>query len=453
MNANAQEIISEQIIERICRCGWKAYLTGGAVRDLFRGADPFDWDIVTDALPEELQIIFPDKKVKMVGESFLVTLIENIEVATYRSDRNVGPGRHNCLASACKTLDEDLARRDFTFNALAVCPYSGEVIDPFEGRKDLQDQVVKFVGDPEQRIFEDYLRMTRAARFTCLIEGKLDEPSAVAIRNNAHLISQVSPERIRLELLKVMKYRKPSLFFKVLHETGLLRFILPELEEMFGHTGGEYHAETLDEHSFITGDALSPKDPILRLVGYLHDIGKVPSFAFHGDGSFIDHENLGAEMIEKIFQRFRFTTAETERAKGMVSTHMRSMDKLTTNKSIRRLLNTFAEQKTIWKEWVQLKVADKNANLKTPPMDREKIKMMCLKIHEAKKSMNGGDSLKVVDLALDGHDIMREFGLKPGPAVGKILKALLEAVLDNPEVNSKEMLLEIAKGVSLEQCS
>jgi len=447
---NNQEIISEQIIERICKCGWKAYLTGGAVRDLFRGADPSDFDIVTNALPEELRIIFPDKKVKMVGESFLVTLIDDIEVATYRSDRNIGPGRQNCQATACKTIDEDLARRDFTFNALAVCPYSGEVIDPFEGRNDLKEKIVKFVGDPEQRIYEDYLRMIRAARFTCLVEGTLDEPSAAAIRNNAHLISQVAPERIRLDLLKVMKYRKPSIFFKVLHDTGLLQFIIPELEEMFGHTGGEYHAETLEEHSFMAGDGVSPKDPILRLAGYLHDIGKVSSFAFHKDGSFIDHENIGAEMIEKIFQRFRFTIAETERAKGVVALHMRSMDKLTTGKSIRRLLNAFGEHKITWRDWIRIKIADKNANLKTPQTDKKKIKEMCLKIHEAKKSMNGKESLKVVNLALNGNDVMRELGLKPGPTVGKILKALLEAVIDNPEVNSKEMLLEIAKRGSRE---
>ena len=451
MNANAQEIISEQIIERICRCGWKAYLTGGAVRDLFLGVDPSDFDIVTDASPEELQIIFSDKKVKTVGGTFLVTLIEDIDVATYRSDRNVGPGRHNCLASACKTIDEDLARRDFTFNALAVCPYSGEVIDPFEGRKDLKDQIVKFVGDPDQRIYEDEQRMIRAARFTCLVEGMLDESSAIAIRNNAHLISQVSPDRIRLDLMKAMKYRKPSIFFKVLHETGILPLILPELEEMFGHTGGEYHAETLEEHAFLTGDALTASNPILRLVGYLHDIGKVPSFAFHKDGSFIDHEHLGAEMIEKIFNRLKFSNEEIEVAKGLVTLHMRSTDALTSGKAIRRLLNKFAEMNVTWRDWLLLKIADKNANLKqTKPMD---VKKICLKIHEAKKSMNGGDSLKIVDLALDGHDIMREFGLKPGPAVGKILKVLLEVVLDDPEVNSKERLLEIAKGVSLEQCS
>ena len=450
MNAN-QEIISEQIIERICKCGWKAYLTGGAVRDLFRGENPADFDIVTNCEPEDLQLIFPDKKVKMVGASFLVTLIEDIEVATYRSDRNVGPGRHNCQTSVCETIDEDLARRDFTFNALAVCPYSGEVIDPFKGLEDLKKQIVKFVGEPDARIYEDEQRMIRAARFTSLIEGQLEESSAAAIRKNAGLIQNVAPERIRLDILKAMKYRKPSIFFRVLHDTGILPLILPEMDELFGHTGGEYHGETLEEHSFLTGDALPPCNPILRLVGYLHDIGKVPSFAFHKDGSFIDHEHLGAEMIEGIFKRFKFTNEEIEIAKGLVTLHMRSMDALASGKAVRRLLSKFAEMKVTWRDWLLLKIADKNANLKqSKPVD---IKKLCLKIHEAKKSMNGGDSLKVVDLALDGHDVMQEFDLKPGPVVGKILKALLEIVLDDPEVNSKENLLEIAKKVYHEQCS
>jgi tRNA nucleotidyltransferase/poly(A) polymerase len=443
MNA---EIISEQIIERICRCGWKAYLTGGAVRDLFRGANPYDFDIVTDALPEELQKIFPDRKVITVGQSFLVTIIDNVEVATYRSDKNTASGRNNCLATPCETIDEDLSRRDFTINALAVCPYTGEVIDPFKGRKDLDEKIIRFVGDPEQRIYEDYIRMIRAARFTCLIEGRLEEKSAEAIYVCSNLIKEVAPERIRLDILKVMTYRKPSIFFKVLHQTGLMDFILPEVREMVGHTGGEFHGETLEEHAYLTGDFLSLKDPVLRFIGYLHDIGKVNAYAFHKSESFVDHENIGAELIEKIFNRFRFTKEETQRAIGLVSMHMRSIDSLTTDKAIRRFLNRLSELKVDWKDWIRLKIADKKGNLnQSRPVTKDYIKSICLKIHKAKKSMNGKSSFKVIDLAINGNDIMKELNLKPGPKVGEILKNLLNLVLDNPELNTKEKLIEIAK--------
>ena len=207
--------ISDKIIQRICECGWSAYLCGGAVRDIFIDLEPQDYDIVTNALPEDLAHIFPDRKVNLVGASFLVTLVDNI----------------------------------------------GEVVDRFNGRTDLENKVVRFVGNPSDRIYEDYLRMMRAARFACLIEGELDKQTFDAIKDNKHLIKKVSPERIRMELLKSMKYNKPHIFFDVLHYTGLLEIILPEMEAMYNHTGGNYHAETLDIHAKLTGNFLSPKDP------------------------------------------------------------------------------------------------------------------------------------------------------------------------------------------------
>ena len=139
---------SDEIIQRICECGWSAYLCGGAVRDHFLEVEAHDYDLVTDATPDILKQIFPDRKVNLVGANFLVTLIDDIEVSTYRSDKNFENGRHNCITSVCSTLQEDLERRDFTFNAMAVCPYLGEVIDPFHGKKDLENKLVKFVGNP-----------------------------------------------------------------------------------------------------------------------------------------------------------------------------------------------------------------------------------------------------------------------------------------------------------------
>lgn len=434
---------ADQIIKRICECGWAAYLCGGAVRDNFLDVEPKDYDIVTDATPEELHTIFPDKKVKLVGANFLVTLVDDVEVATYRSDRNTGPNRHNCVTTACLTLDEDLARRDFTFNAVAVCPYSGDIIDPFNGLSDLNNKLVRFVGDPNDRIYEDYLRIIRAARFACLIEGRLEYVAAVAIRANRELVKQIAPERIRLELLKVMTYKKPSIFFDILHETGILKILFPELEAMYGHTGGEYHAETLDEHSKDTGDSLSASDPLLRLIGYLHDVGKVNSFAFHKDGSFIDHETIGADLVTLIFQRFRFTIKEIERARGLILVHMRSIDSLTTGKAIRRFLNTLAEHKIGWREWLRLKIADKNANRKHDKVPKEYIRKLCVKIHKASKIT--GKSVNVVDLAVNGHDIMEAFNLRPGPEVGNVLKMLLEVVIDTPSMNEKEQLLNFAR--------
>lgn len=435
------EEISEQIIKRICECGGEAYLVGGAVRDEFLDTLPSDFDIVTNFLPDKLSKIFPDKKVKTFGVSFLVTSIDGIDVSTYRTDKNFLPGRQNCITEATKTLYEDLKRRDFTFNAIAICPYTGEVIDPFGGKRDLNRRIVKFVGIPEKRIHEDYLRMIRAARFACLIEGILDPAAFEAIYNNRGLVSKISPERIRMELLKVMKYKNPSIFFDILHQTGILEIILPEFESLYGHLGGKFHGETLDHHSKIAGDSLSAKDPLLRLIGYFHDIGK--PVVFNGE-SFIDHEKVGSDIIEMIFKRFKFTSNETEKAKGLVALHMRSFNSLPTGKSIRKLIKALSDHNVSFKDWLKLKTADNKANLRKPPYTKEEIKSFCLRVYNSKKLTTSG-GFKVTDLKINGNDIMEILDINPGKEVGEILNDLLNQVIDNPELNKKETLIELVK--------
>lgn len=439
-----EEERSNQIIQRICECGWNAYLCGGAVRDLFMSFDPNDFDIVTDATPQELEIIFKDQKVKTVGASFLVTLINGVEVSTYRSDRNVGPGRENCITKVCKTLDEDLSRRDFTINSIAVCPYSGDVVDPFNGRKDLERKTIKFVGNPDDRIYEDYVRMLRAARFACLINGSLDNDTKEAIKRNKEYVSLIAPERIRREILKAMKYKKPSIFFDILYETGILKIILPELEKLYRAPGGVHHNETLYEHSMIAGDSLSSKDPVLRLIGYLHDIGKPTSWIISEEENFINHENFGMSIIDKIFQRYKFTNKENERAKGLTKLHMRSIDSFNTGKSTRRFLKRCSDFNINWKDWLKLKIADNKANLKRDNYSRKKINDIVLSIYKARHQSESGE-FKITDLDINGLIIMKEFNLSPGPVIGSILKKLLEIVLDDPSLNNQEILIEQIK--------
>lgn len=440
------EFISEQIIKRICECGWNAYLCGGAVRDEFLETNPSDYDIVTNALPEEIEKIFPDMNVKTFGVSFLVTTVNGIDVATYRTDKNSGSGRFNCITKACETLDEDLARRDFTFNALAICPFTGEITDPFGGRKDLQNKIVKFVGEPKLRIYEDPLRMIRAARFAALIEGRVDSAGFNAIYDNRHMVKDISSERIRMELLKVMKYSKPSIFFDVLHETKILEILIPEFDIMYGHTGGKYHSETLDVHAAITGNSLSKKDPILRLVGFFHDIGKPVSYQTNGDGSFIDHEKIGADLVESIFKRFRFTNKETLRAKNLVRFHMRALSGLKSGKSVRKLIKDLSTHEIKFQDFFKLRMADKKANLSVDrkPYSRKRIKIIAKSIfNETRQTESGG--FKITDLDINGHDIMELFNIKPTPLIGQILKGLMELVLENPLINTQKELLSILK--------
>lgn len=435
--------ISDQIIQRICECGWNAYLCGGAVRDMFIGLKPQDYDIVTNATPTELERIFPDRKVNLVGANFLVTLIDNIEIATYRSDKNIGPDRFNCITKNCETLEEDLQRRDFTINAMALCPYTGELIDNYNGRADLENKVIKFVGNPSDRIYEDHLRMIRAARFTCLIEGQLESETKQAIIDNKHLIRKVSPERIRIELLKVMKYKTPSIFFDVLYQTGLLEIILPPFYDMYGHDGGKYHGETLDVHSKLAGNFLSPKNPLLRLAGYLHDIGKPKAYQISDGKDFVDHEKIGAEMVEGLLRLYKFSNQENHMIKNLVLCHMRTTKNLK-NKGYRKLLKRFSEFDVNWKHWIMLKIADKTSNLLSSNYQMEHIKNVCLGIFQASHESKSGE-FKVTDLTINGNDVMMLLNIKPGPKIGKILNCLLDIILEDPEINTKDNLMKLVR--------
>lgn len=438
------EDISDRLIQRICECGWDAYLVGGAVRDLFADLNPHDYDIVTDATPDDLAHIFPDRKIDLVGANFLVTLVDGVEVSTYRSDRNNGPDRHNCVTQACQTLQEDLMRRDFTFNAMAVCPYTGEVIDEFNGREDLDNKIIRFVGNPDERIYEDYLRMIRAARFACLIEGELEQNTFESIKRNSHLASRIAPERIRLELLKVMGYRKPSIFFDVMHETGLLKELIPELDELYGHPGGKHHSETLCTHFKLVGDNLSPKDPVLRLIGYLHDIGKPQAWRESGEENFVNHEKIGADMIGEMVTWYRFSHEEESRFEKLTLTHMRSLAGDIKNKGVRRMLRKFSEYDVNWKDWMKLKIADRKGNLGNPDYTKEELKRMIMKIHDAQKiTPSGGFTVK--DLPVNGNDVMKYMGIPQGKGIGIALNILLDAIVEMPFLNTRELLITLMK--------
>lgn len=438
--------IPEIIIKRLCENGFDAYICGGSVRDMFLDRDHSDIDIVTNALPVQLSKIFTDMKVDMVGASFLVTLIEDIEVATYRTDRNHIPGRQNCIAESCTSLHDDLLRRDFTFNAMVLCPFSGDVIDRFNGRADLRNKVVNFVGDPISRIHEDPLRMLRAARFACLIEGDLHVDTFTAIASERKIIKNVSFERIRSELIKVMGYRKPSIFFDVLHSVGILDILFPDIEKLYSHPGGKYHSETLDKHCMLVGDHLSPKKPLLRLAGYLHDIGKVEAFRINNGESFIGHAKIGAELAQKILERYKFSTMEVQTISNLVRFHMKSLN-YALPKTVRRLIQKFVDNNVDWRNFVRLRLADRAGNLSKVPYTPKEINNLVMKVHEARK-LNPSGGFKITDLTVNGRDVMEILHIGPGKAVGEVLRVLLDLVVDDPDKNNRETLLNLIREIN-----
>ncbi|MCP4671855.1 MAG: CCA tRNA nucleotidyltransferase, partial [Desulfobacula sp.] len=252
------------IIKILQKSGFSGYIAGGAVRDIILKKPPQDFDVLTNASMEQIHTIFSDQKIKKVGKSFPVHIINGIEVSSGRA----GFEKSNFPES-------DLARRDFTVNAMAYDPVTKNLIDPFKGREDLKNRVIRFTNNSEARIKEDPLRMIRACRFTAMVNGYISKSSLKAMLDLKDLLdSSVAKERIGHEIIKAMALEKPSLFFKALHETQLLPKIFPSLDQCHDLDGGPHHGETVFEHCMLVGDVISPRFPILRLAGFLHDAGK-----------------------------------------------------------------------------------------------------------------------------------------------------------------------------------
>lgn len=440
------------IITRLCRAGWEAYIAGGAARDILNGVDPSDYDVVTNASYEEVLALFRDRRVSVVGLSFKICIVDGIEVASYRKDGSFGHEDSSCVTEKAESIYEDLSRRDLTINAMAFCPYNGDVVDPFGGQADLKNRIIRFTGNPWDRISEDPCRIVRACRFKAKLTGTFDPVSLEAMKERASTVAQVAPERLRLELLKAMACEKPSLFFNALHETSVLGYISPGLEACYGHGGGDYHGETIDEHVAIVGDALSVKKPLLRLAGYYHDMGKPPSAEYHDSKlSFISHEKTGAHMVAEELKALKFSLKETDYVTSLVRHHMRRIEEEDKPKTVRRVLKKLKDDEVNWKDWLCLIIADAKGNLKKEDFSREQIRGIVMKIHHEIYPPSGRSALTVFDLAINGNDVMTTLGFREGPEIGRVLNRVLEFVLDDPERNTRERLLEYVNNLDNDQ--
>ena len=436
-----------EIINRLCKNNYEAYLTGGAVRDLFLGKNPSDEDVTTNATPDEIEKLFPHSKINTVGKQFLVTIVDNIEVATYRSDKNCNIiGKDATKTFACETIEEDLARRDFTINAMAFCPYTGDTIDLYGGRKDLSDGTIKFVGTPKDRILEDPCRILRACRMAALIYGFIEPNSLKAMKENSYLVKIViKPERIRLEILKAMKSDFPGIFFNYLRQIDLLEYIFPSLYKTISCDGGQYHGETVYAHSIIVGNSMKSSKKagdihgLIRLAGFLHDVGKPQAILENKEG-FHFHEIIGAKNIEKELFILRFSNIEIEYITNLIRLHMYSFSDDISNKSIRRFLIKLKNNNITYQDWMRLKIADRIGNMKKEKFSIQKIKDYFNKVEDILTEKEFVSKLAL--LKINGQDVMEITKRKPGKEIGIILNQLLDIVIEDPIQNTKEILTQ-----------
>jgi tRNA nucleotidyltransferase (CCA-adding enzyme) len=432
------------LCERLRSRGKRAWIVGGCVRDLLLGRVAADWDVATDARPKELLSIFP-RAIPTGIEHGTVTVVQrgqHYEVTTLRGEGTYSDGRRPDWVAFVDDITADLARRDFTVNAMAIDPVDAQLIDPFDGRGDLGRGVLRAVGNPLERFAEDGLRVLRAARFVATLELDLDPDTRAAIRPTLDTFRKVAMERVRDEWVKAMKARAPSRAFEVMRETGILEITCPELLEGVGLEQNRFHAYDVWRHGMECMDACRA-DPVLRIAALLHDVGKPRTRAWSdekSDYTFYDHDQVGATIAEPIAARLRFSNEERARIVSLVRHHLFHYQDEWSDTAVRRWIRRVGPDRVA--DLYVLNEADVRA--KGRDFEPDLAALAALKAHVAKVIAQGA-ALSTRDLKVNGHDLIRDLGLAPGPVIGQVLDALLEAVTSDPALNEREPLLAAAR--------
>ncbi|WP_394826904.1 CCA tRNA nucleotidyltransferase [Pendulispora albinea] len=434
----------EGLARRLEERGKRAWIVGGCVRDLLLGREVSDWDLCTDALPAELMKIFPRAIPTGIAHGTVTVMVsgKGYEITTLRGETTYSDGRRPDAVHFTDDIVADLARRDFTINAIALDPKSGVLIDPFDGQRDLAARTLRAVGDPRERFSEDGLRVLRAARFVATLEVELEPQTRAAIAPTLDTYRKVSMERVRDEWLKAMKAKRPSRAFDVMRETGILGITCPELLEGYGMEQNRWHAYDVWRHGMECMDACTG-DPVLRVAALLHDVGKPRSRAFSEktqDYTFYDHERIGAEIADPIAARLKFSNDERARIVDLVKHHLFHYTDEWSDAAVRRWIRRVGPNRV--EDLYLLNEADVRGKGRDFTADLQALE--ALKAH-VKKVREAGDALSVRELKINGHDLMRDAGVPAGPAIGRVLNQLLEEVLADPSLNERERLLSRAR--------
>lgn len=450
--------IIKEIAEKLEKNGFQAYLVGGCVRDLLMKRKPKDWDFTTNARPEEIQKIFPKSfyenkfgTVTVITEASEETL-KTVEITPFRLEGKYTDKRHPDEIKFAQTLEEDLARRDFTINALALkIGKKPEIIDLFGGKEDIQKKIIKTVGNPEERFNEDALRLLRAVRFACELNFKIEERTKEAIKKMAPLLNFISKERIRDEFIKIIMSKEAALGINYLKELNLLAHFLPELlegEKIIGVTKKlkahiKYESLTVFEHLLKTLDYAAKNDFNLetRLAALFHDIAKPRTKVGEGlEMSFKGHELIGAKMTLEILTRLRFPKKIIEKVALLVRWHFFFYDiDRVTEAGVRRLIRRVGPENI--NDLLKLREADR-AGSGLPKISSYRLRHLAYMIEKVKR-----DPLEPKMLKVRGDEVMEILNIPPSPKVGWILNILLEEVIEDPKKNEREYLRERIKAL------
>jgi putative nucleotidyltransferase with HDIG domain len=428
------------------RSGKQVFLVGGAVRDILRGKKAHDWDLATDARPEEVSALF--RRVVPTGiKHGTVTILykgHSLETTTFRTESDYHDGRRPGRVDYAATIEEDLSRRDFTMNAMALELPGGRLVDPFGGAADIKRKVIRGVGNAYERFNEDGLRPLRALRFACQLGFTVDEAALKAIPGALKTTAKVSPERIRDEIDKILASPKPSAAFLLMEKTGLLKALFPDLAVCRGAEQKGYHRFDVLDHSLLACDyaAANGFPPQVTLAALFHDIGK-PFTRELKDGiwTFYNHERESARLARSILKQYRYPNAITDAAIHLVEEHMFFYDDTWTDAAVRRFIIRVGEKNL--EDIYALRRSDAYGTTGiAPPPD-----MLLPLIRRVGAVLAQRQAFSLKDLAVSGKDLIT-INIKPGPGMGIILNELLEAAVDDPALNNREKLLEIAASLA-----
>ena len=435
----------ERIARTVTEAGFECYMVGGSVRDLILGLPVYDFDFATNARPERVMKLFRRVVPTGIKHGTVTVLLgdNSYEVTTYRADGKYLDGRRPDTVSFSETLEEDVQRRDFTINGLAYDVMAEKVIDLTGGIIDLRAGIIRTIGDPMDRFGEDGLRTYRACRFAAKLGFEIEEGTFEAIGKTLDVAAKVSVERVKDELVKLLETEKPSVGLEYMRKSGLMELFLPELARCYGVEQNKYHLYDIYYHSVYSCDAAPRGSYPIRLAALLHDIGKLPTIRQGDDGenTFYNHEVVGSRMTRKIMTRLKFSNEDIQRVMNLVNNHMFHYTDEWTDGAVRRFMRKVGMENL--DDLLVLRRADREGNgmrggLPAPIRELQK---------RIDKVIEDENAITVKDLNINGHVVMEEFNLTPGPMIGRILNQLLELVLDDPEVNQGDILLEKAREI------
>ncbi len=439
-----------RITETLQKGGFSAYLVGGCVRDLILGREPADWDVTTNATPPQIMGLFSKTfyenkfgTVTIDNEDVTEPNLRFVEVTPFRLETTYSDRRHPDEVLWSDNLEDDLKRRDFTINALAYDPTSNKLEDFFKGQEDLKNKLIKAVGNPSERFDEDPLRMMRAVRLASQTGFMINNETVEAIEKQAALIKKISIERIRDEFIKIILSPEPMLGLILSQKLGLLKHFVPELEEGIGIDQNSDHKYDVWGHILraLQHSATKNYELEVRLSALFHDIGKPRTRQWSDekkDWTFYGHEVVGAKMVDKILKRLKFPGKTIDNVNNLVRNHMffSDIDKITLS-AVRRIIRNVGREH-IW-ELMEVRTCDR-IGMGRPKESPYRLRKYQSMIEEALR-----DPTSVGMLKIDGKQVIHETGLNPGPKIGFILHALLEEILEKPDLNTEKYLVKRVK--------